>query len=256
MNTRPLPAAENVLVIQAHPDDEAFTTAGAMLALADNGATVRLLVATGGELGEQLGDSTMDLATARERRGERLTRSCRALGATWAPLTEPGRWIDGHPPTLADADPAEVAQVVRKAIDEHQPDLLLTVGPDGVTGHPDHRAMHAAVAAALALPGRPPQRALGAAIRAHDVAAAAARAPFPRGKETIAGVPDEAITTRVELSPALSHRRRQSLDAYHAGLGTDSLDALIDNGLRGGALALRAVFDSTDWRTEYYLDIA
>src|SRR5215813_10726568 len=78
-----------VLVFQAHPDDEVFTTAAAMLAVVAAGGTVRLLVASGGELGEQMADSTLDEETARRLRAARLTESCRILGVEWEPLTEP-----------------------------------------------------------------------------------------------------------------------------------------------------------------------
>lgn len=51
-------------------------------------------------------------------------------------------------------------------IDLHRQDLVLTVWPGGVTGHPDHRRMHEPTAAALARPGWVPDRALGAVLRA------------------------------------------------------------------------------------------
>jgi N-acetyl-1-D-myo-inositol-2-amino-2-deoxy-alpha-D-glucopyranoside deacetylase len=247
--------AGRVLVFQAHPDDEVFTTAAAMLAVVAAGGTVTLLVATGGELGEQMADPTLDLETARRLRAARLTESCRILGVDWEPLTEPGRWIDGETGNLAEADTAEVAAEVRKAIDRYEPDLVLTVGPNGITGHPDHRAMFAAVTAALTGSGWKPRRALGAVLREVDLAAAAQVVPFPDGKERLTGIPAEDIAVRVDLPSALAPRHREAMNVYHAGLGTMSLDELIANGLGGGALALRAIFDAADGMAEYYVDI-
>jgi LmbE family N-acetylglucosaminyl deacetylase len=250
--------AARVLVFQAHPDDEVFTTAAGMLASVAAGGTVTLLVATGGELGEQMADPALDEETARRRRGARLTESCRILGVDWEPLTEPGRWIDGvagNERNLAAADPAEVAGEVRKAIDRYEPELVLTVGPTGITGHPDHRAMFTAVTAALAGPGWKPRRALGAVMRDVDVTAAAQTVPFPDGKERLTGVPEADVAVRVELPAALVPRHREAMDVYHAGLGTQSLDELVASGLRGGALALRAIFDASDGMAEYYIDL-
>ncbi len=247
-----------VLVFQAHPDDEVFTTAAAMLAAVAAGGTVTLLVATGGELGEQMADSTLDEETARRLRAARLTESCRILGVDWEPLTEPGRWIDGvagNKRNLAEANQSDVAAEVRKAIDRYEPDLVLTVGPNGITGHPDHRAMFAAVTAALADPGWKPSRALGAVLRDVDIAAAAQIVPFPDGKERLTGIPAADVAVQVDLPSALVPRHREAMDVYHAGLGTMSLDELVANGLSGGALALRAIFDAADGMAEYYVDI-
>lgn len=246
------------LVFQAHPDDEVFTTAAAMLAVVADGGTVRLLVATGGELGEQMADATLDEETARRLRAARLTESCGTLGVDWEPLTEPGRWIDGvggNGRNLAEADRAEVAAEARNAIDRYEPDLVLTVGPTGITGHPDHRAMFAAVTTALAGPGWKPRRALGAVLRDVDLATAAQVVSFPDDRERLTGIPEADVAVRVDLPSALTRKHREAMNVYHPGLGTKTLDELAASGLSGGAIALRAIFDLTGGTAEYYIDI-
>jgi LmbE family N-acetylglucosaminyl deacetylase len=252
------PRARRVLVFHAHPDDEVFTTSVAMLALAHAGADVTLLVASGGELGEQFDDRSLSDDAARTRRAERLTKSCEQLGVSWDWLTGPGRWIDaesgsGH--TLAEAPLADVVDAVRAAIDQHRPDLVLTVGPDGVTGHPDHRRMHAATVAALGRPGWVPDRCLGAVARAEDLERVAQIVTPTDDAERLHGVPSNEVTATFELEPELVERRRKALDCYHDGLGTHSFDELVAAGLSGGALTIRAVFELTDWRREYYAEL-
>jgi LmbE family N-acetylglucosaminyl deacetylase len=148
-----------------------------------------------------------------------------------------------------------VAAEIRKAVDRYEPDLVLTVGPTGITGHPDHRAMFAAVTAALAGPGWKPRRALGAVLRDVDVAAAAQIVSFPDGKDGLTEISASDVTVRVDLPSALVPRHREAMDVYHARLGTRSLDELVASGLNGGALAMRAIFDAADGMAEHYIDI-
>jgi LmbE family N-acetylglucosaminyl deacetylase len=52
-------------------------------------------------------------------------------------------------------DPAAAAAVVAGLIAEVEPDTILTFGPDGMTGHPDHQAVSAWTTAAWRSAGRP-----------------------------------------------------------------------------------------------------
>jgi LmbE family N-acetylglucosaminyl deacetylase len=55
---------------------------------------------------------------------------------------------DGH---LARVPSAEVIARIHDALVDVQPDVILTFGPDGFTGHPDHKTLSARVTAALDL---------------------------------------------------------------------------------------------------------
>ncbi|MDX1981143.1 MAG: PIG-L family deacetylase [Bryobacteraceae bacterium] len=126
-------SAESILAVFAHPDDE--TTVGPLLArYAAEGHTVRLLTLTSGQIGTantklKAGD---ELGAARE---EELRCACRGLG-----IGEPelGRFMDGG----VNTGPAleKMAQKVRQMFEQAKPDVVITWGPDGLTGHPDHRA--------------------------------------------------------------------------------------------------------------------
>ena len=131
-----------MLAVWAHPDDEAFLGAGLMSEVAARGGRVVTATASLGEQGLVEGEVTSGSSLADVRRAE-LRGSLAALGGD--ELIELG---------LADGSCDDVpvglgSRIVGHVIDEVRPDLVVTFGPDGVTGHPDHRAVGAWVRAAL-----------------------------------------------------------------------------------------------------------
>ncbi len=230
------------LVVHAHPDDEAFATGAATWVLHDAGWRVVLRVATQGWQGT----------------ADHLPASCALLGIDeWGWLSDADRWIDdggvNGPRTLARAEPGAVAEEIERAIDELSPQLLLTVGSDGLTGHPDHIAISQAVR--LALKDRP-CRALGARLRAEDVRAGErlVRELLPGesiGSGRVTGCDDGTPLEEISGVPEL--RRRQALDQYYDGLGTQSLPDLVTTyGGRGDGVLLRAVFDASGWQQDRF----
>ncbi|MEV5964381.1 PIG-L family deacetylase [Kribbella sp. NPDC051952] len=222
------------LVVHAHPDDEAFATGAATWVLHDAGWRVVLRVATQGWGGT----------------GDKLPASCELLGIDeWDWLSDPDRWIDdggvNGPRTLASAEPDEVVAEVERAIRTLQPELILTVGSDGLTGHPDHIAISQAVRRA-----QKPCRALGARLRAQDVRAGEQLLQEllpgkPIGSGRVTGCDDATPLETISKAPELL--RRQALDAYYEGLGTQDLPELItSHNSRSDGLLLRAVFDASD----------
>ncbi|WP_204014319.1 PIG-L family deacetylase [Virgisporangium aurantiacum] len=254
---------DRVLVIHAHPDDEVFATAAATIALAEQGYQILLRVGTGGEGG--LPAHAGDPARARNARAAQLTRSCRLLGiADWDYLAEAGRWIDtgcGGAQTLADEEPRVLAAAVRDCIDRVEPTVLLTVDHVGLTGHPDHIAIHNAVRGALAAPGWRPREAWGALLlRRHIVAAhALARDVIPHrsvGSGRVRGHPDDVVERLITCSPEDAGRRRAALDEYTPGLGTLPHTELAQRLDRfGDSLLLRLAMDASDWHTDRFARI-
>jgi len=122
-----------VLGIWAHPDDEAYLSAGLMAEARALGQRVVVATATYGELGasEPYQWSRDRLATARSHE---LAASLAAVGVT------EHRWLGFRDGECHDRTADGTASVVR-LIDEVVPDTILTFGPDGMTGHPDHRAI-------------------------------------------------------------------------------------------------------------------
>lgn len=133
-----------ILGVWAHPDDEAFLSAGLMALAAGAGRRVAVVTATNGELGGFDGWSSDRLGVERARE---LERSLAILGVS-------EHWMLGHPDGGCSDVPLELgAGEVARAIRAIAPDTILTFGPDGHTGHPDHRAMSAWADAAVYLTG-------------------------------------------------------------------------------------------------------
>jgi N-acetylglucosamine malate deacetylase 2 len=122
MKTRTLAA------VLAHPDDESFAIGGTLARYAREGRRVHLIVATLGEAGVQ---GTGAGEAARIRRRE-LRRACRELGI--AQISYLG-FYDGQLAEVLDAlGHARLEAALRRAA----PDVVVTFGPDGISGHPDH----------------------------------------------------------------------------------------------------------------------
>jgi hypothetical protein len=204
--------------------------------LSDAGWHVVLRVATPG-----IGDAA-----------DRIQASCDLLGIDEWDWLSKDRWVDdggrSGPQTLASAEPREVAAAVEKAINEVSPQLVLTVGTDGLTGHPDHIAISRAVQ-------RQQQcHALGARLRSQDVQAGHQylQQLLP-GEQIGSGHVTGCTTPLQEISGASELRRRQALDQYYKGLGTTDIPDLITTyGRRGDSLLLRAVFDASGWHTDRF----
>jgi LmbE family N-acetylglucosaminyl deacetylase len=123
-----------ILGVWAHPDDEAYLSAGLMCDAVRNGQRVFCITATKGEAGVQ-DESRWPAARLAEIREAELKECLKILGVT------EHHWLD-YPDGGCDQVPHEeaVARLI-EVIDEVQPDTVLTFGPDGQTGHPDHIAV-------------------------------------------------------------------------------------------------------------------
>jgi LmbE family N-acetylglucosaminyl deacetylase len=127
-----------MLGVWAHPDDEAYLSAGLMARAAEEGWRVVVATATRGEQGadDPAAMPPDRLAVMRERE---LADSLAALGVSehrW--LRSSRTLVDG---ALADVPSEEGRRAVARLLAEVAPDLVVTFGPDGLTGHSDHRAV-------------------------------------------------------------------------------------------------------------------
>lgn len=127
--------ATQLMTVWAHPDDESFLGGGAMYTVAANGGHVVNVSATLGELGTADPDAWPPERLAVRRKAE-LARALEHLGGAEMALLG---LTDG---SCEHVDDRVGARRVATAIEAYQPDLIITFGPDGVTGHPDHQAMH------------------------------------------------------------------------------------------------------------------
>lgn len=125
-----------ILGIWAHPDDEAFSSAGTMAAARENGQRVVVITATRGDAGKSSDSKRWppaELATIRTREQE---ASLQATGV------EEHHWLgyeDGKLATVRDEKPVEVLVGL---LQEIQPDTVISFDADGITGHDDHKTIH------------------------------------------------------------------------------------------------------------------
>ena len=131
-----------VLGVWAHPDDEVYLSGGLMAAAVDGGNDVVCVTATRGERGTPDPRRWPPSRLAPLREAE-LAASLAILGVT------DHRQL-GYPDGGCAAVPADEAiGLLAETIAEVRPETVLTFGPDGMTGHADHRTVCAWTTAAV-----------------------------------------------------------------------------------------------------------
>jgi len=129
---RPLP--RRLLGVWAHPDDEAYLSAGLMSRVAASGGQVTIITATRGEKGTDDPDRYDSDAFGVHRELE-LRNSLAVLGVADV------RFLDLRDGECDLADAATQIDAIAAVMDEIRPDAVVTFGPDGMTNHADHLAV-------------------------------------------------------------------------------------------------------------------
>jgi len=130
-----------ILLVFAHPDDESSSVAGTTAKYTECGVSVDLICATRGEKGTRLDvPREVDTATARET-GLRV-----AAGITGIRNIYLLGYMDGD---LEKVATSEIASRIMNIMREVQPEIVITFGPDGISGHSDHKAISKATTVAF-----------------------------------------------------------------------------------------------------------
>jgi N-acetyl-1-D-myo-inositol-2-amino-2-deoxy-alpha-D-glucopyranoside deacetylase len=146
---------KTLLAVLAHPDDESFGMGGTLALYASQGVAVQLICATRGEVGEvdtQLLHGFESIASLRENELRCAASILGLAGVHFLGYRDsgmPGSPENAHPRALAAQPVEEVAAVVRRYLDELQPQVVLTFDPLGGYRHPDHMAIQRATALAF-----------------------------------------------------------------------------------------------------------
>lgn len=130
-----------ILTVWAHPDDESFLAGGILAAAISNGQKVVCITATRGEQGIQ-NEKRWPSERLGDIRQAELNEALKIIG-----IVE-HYWLDYQDGQCAEANQIEAVGKVRKYIQLYRPDTILTFGPDGWTGHPDHQTVSRWVSAA------------------------------------------------------------------------------------------------------------
>ncbi|HSX33015.1 MAG TPA: PIG-L family deacetylase [Candidatus Saccharimonadales bacterium] len=120
-----------ILSVWAHPDDESYLAAGIMATAVVQGQQVICVTATKGEAGSQ-DEVKWPPATLGEVRATELAAALKELGITQH------HWLGYGDGRCAAVPSAEAVAQLKSLIERYHPDTILTFGPEGMTGHPDH----------------------------------------------------------------------------------------------------------------------
>jgi N-acetyl-1-D-myo-inositol-2-amino-2-deoxy-alpha-D-glucopyranoside deacetylase len=212
-----------LLLVHAHPDDEAISTGGVMLKAKKDGHRVVLVTATRGEAGEI---HNMDPEATRPHladvRTNELEAAARILGVDRVEfLGYRDSGMVGTPEnedkrSFHQAPLEEAAGKLAKILREEKPDVVVTYGEDGVYGHPDHIKAHFVTNAALDLLAREgwtPRKLYYTAVPRSAMEAFIAQMPEEaRQRDTVGmripGTPDELITTHVDVGDFVDAKRK------------------------------------------------
>jgi LmbE family N-acetylglucosaminyl deacetylase len=205
-----------LLAVLAHPDDESLGVGGTLAKYAAEGCEVSLLTATRGGAGRYLTfppghpEHPGPLALAEIREAE-LRGAAAELGVGDVTLLDyPDRYVDR-------AEPHHAIAAIAGHMRRIRPDVVVTFGPDGAYGHPDHIAISQFASAAIVTAADPMFASGGEhGTRPHSVAKlyyiawpqstwSAYQSAFKTLTSTVDGVErqtvpwaDWAITTRID----------------------------------------------------------
>ncbi|HYF73745.1 MAG TPA: PIG-L family deacetylase [Nocardioides sp.] len=195
------PRPGTLLVVVAHPDDEAFGCGSVLAHASAHGLRSVVVCATRGELGEPAPGSGLTRAELPAVRERELREACRLLGAERVEvLGYVDSGVDGAPAagSLAAAPPDEVRDRVAAIVEELRPDVVVTL--DASDGHRDHAVMRDATLAALDRVAHRPRRTYLFCL------ARSLMTEFT-GVATL-GTPDDELTTLVDVADLLDLRWR------------------------------------------------
>lgn len=213
------------VAVWAHPDDETYLAGGLLAALRDAGQRVVCVTATRGDAGNGLHDG----GTAAARAALARTRTTELAGALDVLGVAEHHWWDYPDTGCAGLDVEPAVDRLLQILADVRPQTVVGFGPDGFTGHPDHRAVAGWTQQAVDR-HRPRPRLLQAVVTAADLEAG--RDVDERFDVYALGAPkvvaEDDLAVRIELHgaelarkvAALRRQRSQTAELVEA-LGVD-----------------------------------
>lgn len=211
-----------LVAVVAHPDDDTFGCSGSVALHADDSDLRFALVhVTSGEHGEISDPALATRETLGQVREEEDRRSWVALGR------EPDRheflrYPDG---AVAEVPFEELVGRIADVLREERPDVVITFGPEGITGHPDHiatgRAAEVAFRRIQAEEGTTPRRLLFSCLPAsamrtfNEMLVSMGQEPIDLDHPQLyqpRGVPDDTVTVIVDCSSVVDAKAAALLE--------------------------------------------
>jgi N-acetyl-1-D-myo-inositol-2-amino-2-deoxy-alpha-D-glucopyranoside deacetylase len=231
----PVPAdsrldGRTVVVVHAHPDDEAIFTGATIRRLADRGARVVLVTATAGEMGTPRVTLPRGVEIADVRRRE-VEAAAELLGVQRLVLLGrrdsglPGWTSTQHPRALVQSDLPALARTVAALVEAERAEAVIAYDADGIYGHPDHVAVHLLGRYAALLAGVTSYEATVDREHLHFAGAHLLDdAAKPTGRPTYGRVTAE-ITTAVAATPRELAVKRAAMLAHQSQISEEAIDA-------------------------------
>lgn len=227
----------SIMTIFAHPDDEAFGVAGSLTKYSREGVATAVVAATRGEVGTIFNPAAATEENLPQVRERELRRACQIMGVREV------RFLGYRDGDLENCQFEEAVGKIVQVIRELKPTVIITFGPDGVTGHHDHITIGRLATAAFSaagdesaypeqlkdglLPHSPkklyhvaPSRSRFRAMRQKMIELGMA-APADELEREDFGVPDEAITTRIDIS-AYAQEKLNAILSHDSQIALDS----------------------------------
>ncbi|MBX4187265.1 MAG: PIG-L family deacetylase [Candidatus Doudnabacteria bacterium] len=130
------------LGIVAHPDDESYLMAGSAILFAQKNQSFGLICATKGEKGSSKLPGPMTEEQVGKTREQELHKAAEIFQAK---CVEVLNYPDGG---LAQTNFDDLVADLTARINRYQPKIIITFGPEGVSGHKDHQTIGLAALAA------------------------------------------------------------------------------------------------------------
>jgi LmbE family N-acetylglucosaminyl deacetylase len=145
---------QRLMIVMPHPDDECFGCASTIARYGAEGATVTLVTMTRGGAGLWNGRAAGDLRRLADVRELELRDAAAELGVDFLEVFD---YPDGALERVEEVDEVRerfLGDIVR-CLRSHQPQVVVTFGPEGAYGHPDHKVVSRMTVQACTLSGDP-----------------------------------------------------------------------------------------------------
>jgi LmbE family N-acetylglucosaminyl deacetylase len=223
------------MAVHAHPDDEATSTGGVLAMYSAQGVRTVLVTCTDGGCGDgpggvKPGEPGHDHDAVVALRRTELDASCEVLGVSHLerldyPDSGMMGWATNDAPGSFWSTPVdEAAAKLVELFERYQPDVVITYDENGFYGHPDHIQAHRITMRAAELSGIPKKVywttfARSKMSRFEEILKEIGFDEWDEpdigaeGEEIEIGLPDEAISTWVDISD-FGEQKFKSLEAH------------------------------------------
>jgi len=243
---------QRLMVVMPHPDDECFGCASTIARYSAEGATISLVTMTRGGAGLWNGRAAGDLRALTDVRALELRDAALELGVDFLEIFD---YPDGALEKVEEVEAVRtrfLGDIVR-VLRSHRPQVVVTFGPEGAYGHPDHKVVSRMTVQACALSGDPAAyeiEALALGIAPWSATKLYFQTATTMAVESLKLPPQPPITTRVLIKGfeeaklrAFAHHRTQTqewepLRKFVASQGDTEVFSLVGapDGLKEGDL--------------------